>query len=117
MDATTKKIDHLNKANEISCNVDAGNCNRLSYANICGIFLYIYVWTPNFKAIRLRTDDTQGPERILTNYGSLVPLARKVQKTCQISKFYTFEIIERSSQNASDSIDFHLVVAGESMGM
>ncbi|CAG8217397.1 unnamed protein product [Penicillium nalgiovense] len=55
-------------------------------------------------------------ERISTNCGSLVPLATKVQQTCQVDNFYTFGIIGGSSQNASDSIDFHLVVAGETMG-
>ncbi|KAJ5471415.1 hypothetical protein N7530_008772 [Penicillium desertorum] len=99
MDATTENIDHLSKVSETSCNVDAGNCHRLSYANLSGIFLCNY-----------------SLERISTNCGSLVPLATKVQQTCQIDNFYTFGIIGGSSQNASDSIDFHLVVAGESMG-
>ncbi|CAG8906540.1 unnamed protein product [Penicillium nalgiovense] len=99
MDATTENIDHLSKVSETSCNVDAGNCHRLSYANISGIFLCNY-----------------SLERISTNCGSLVPLATKVQQTCQVDNFYTFGIIGGSSQNGSDSIDFHLVVAGESMG-
>ncbi|KAJ5848916.1 hypothetical protein N7534_003662 [Penicillium rubens] len=100
MDATTENIDHLSKVSETSCNVDAGNCHRLSYANLSG----------------LRADGTKSHERISTNCGSLVPLATKVQETCQVDNFYTFGIIGGSSQNASDSIDFHLVVAGESMG-
>ncbi|CAG8091839.1 unnamed protein product [Penicillium salamii] len=99
MDATTENIDHLSKVSETSCNVDAGNCHRLSYANLSGIFLCNY-----------------SLERISTNCGSLVPLATKVQQTCQVDNFYTFGIIGGSSQNASDSIDFHLVVAGETMG-
>ncbi|KZN87701.1 hypothetical protein EN45_062620 [Penicillium chrysogenum] len=99
MDATTENIDHLSKVSETSCNVDAGNCHRLSYVNLSGIFLCNY-----------------SLERISTNCGSLVPLATKVQQTCQVDNFYTFGIIGGSSQNASDSIDFHLVVAGETMG-
>jgi hypothetical protein len=34
----------------------------------------------------------------------LVPLATKVQQTCQVDNFYTFGLIGGSSQNASDSI-------------
>ncbi|CAP79386.1 Pc17g00990, partial [Penicillium rubens Wisconsin 54-1255] len=52
MDATTENIDHLSKVSETSCNVDAGNCHRLSYANLSGIFLCNYVSTPNFKPNR-----------------------------------------------------------------
>ncbi|KAJ6118311.1 hypothetical protein N7471_013827 [Penicillium samsonianum] len=99
MDATTENIDHLSKVSEISCDVDAGNCHRLSHTNLSGIFLCNY-----------------SPERISTNCGNLVPLATKVQQTCQVDNFYTFGIIGGSSRNASDSIDFHLIVAGESMG-
>ncbi|CAP46853.1 Pc07g00060 [Penicillium rubens Wisconsin 54-1255] len=42
MDATTENIDHLSKVSETLCNVDAGNCHRLSYANLSGIFLCNY---------------------------------------------------------------------------
>ncbi|CAG8271860.1 unnamed protein product [Penicillium salamii] len=77
MDATTENIDHLSKVSETSCNVDAGNCHRLSYANLSGILLCNY--------------------RISTNCGSLVPLATKVQQTCQVDNFYTFGIIGDSS--------------------
>ncbi|CAG8281668.1 unnamed protein product [Penicillium nalgiovense] len=42
MGATTENIDHLSKVSETSCNVDAGNCHRLSYANLSGIFLCNY---------------------------------------------------------------------------
>lgn len=52
MDATTENIDHLSKVSEISCDVDAGNCHRLSHTNLSGIFLCNYVSAPNFKACR-----------------------------------------------------------------
>ncbi|CAG8904199.1 unnamed protein product [Penicillium nalgiovense] len=99
MDATTENIDHLSKVSETSCNVDAGNCHRLSYANLSGIFLCNY------------------PRAHLNKLWKPCALATKVQQTCQVDNFYTFGIIGGSSQNASDSIDFHLVVAGEPWGI
>jgi hypothetical protein len=53
-DATTENTDHLSKVNGISCDVDAGNCHRLYYANLSSIFLYNYIGAPNFKANRAR---------------------------------------------------------------
>ena len=52
MDATTENIDHLSKVSEISCDVEAENCHRLSYANLSGIFLCNYVSHPNSMGAR-----------------------------------------------------------------
>jgi hypothetical protein len=52
MHAMTEKIDHLSKVSEVSCSVDAGKCNHLSYANHSGIFLCKYVYSSNFKTAR-----------------------------------------------------------------
>ncbi|KAJ5853021.1 hypothetical protein N7534_005564 [Penicillium rubens] len=109
MDATTENIDHLSKSAKPRATL------MLEIAIVSHMPTYLEY---SFATMQrgLRADGTKSLERISTNCGSLVPLATKVQQTCQVDNFYTFGMIGGSSQNASDWIDFHLVVAGETIG-
>lgn len=76
-------------------------------------FLCNYVGFPTCSRTgNMIADQMKNSYNVTTKCGHLVEPALKIQQSCKLGDFYTFDIMGRSFQNTSDRIDYYVLVAG-----